>query len=110
MYCGARLEDTRIRGLAQVGDSSAAPSPTLVLEPASDPNVTADYRTLSTLPERNSDDPMPERIGIYKLIRRLGVGGMGQVFEAESDDGDVRVALKLLSPKLATNPISVERF
>jgi eukaryotic-like serine/threonine-protein kinase len=110
MYCGARLEDTRIRGLAHLGDSSSVPSPTLVLEPASDPNATADYRTLSTQPERPPDEPEPERIGSYRLIRRLGVGGMGQVFEAESDDSGNRVALKLLSPKLVTNPISVERF
>lgn len=110
MYCGARLEDTRIRGLAHLGDSSLVPSPTLVLEPASDPNATADYRTLSTQPEPARDEPVPERVGSYKLIRKLGVGGMGQVFEAESDDSGQRVALKLLSPKLATNPISVQRF
>jgi hypothetical protein len=110
MYCGTRLEDTRIRGLAQLGDSSSIPSPTLVLEPASDPNATADYRTLSTQSETPRDEPEPERIGSYKLLRKLGVGGMGQVFEAESDDSGQRVALKLLSPKLATNPISVERF
>ncbi len=110
MYCGARLEDTRIRGLAHLGDSSSVPSPTLVLEPASDPNATADYRTLSTQPEAPRDEPEPERVGSYKLIRKLGVGGMGQVFEAESDDSGQRVALKLLSPKLATNPISVQRF
>ncbi len=44
-----------------------------------------------TLPERGT-------VGAYRLIRRLGVGGMGEVFLAERADGqfEMRVAIKLL--------------
>lgn len=54
--------------------------------------------------------PMPARIGPYRLIRRLGEGGMGTVFLAErAESGFVqRVALKLvraglLDPRLGAH-------
>ncbi|RMF76483.1 MAG: serine/threonine protein kinase [Planctomycetota bacterium] len=39
---------------------------------------------------------VPERIGPFRLIRRLGVGGMGVAYEAEQDFPRRRVAIKLL--------------
>ena len=39
---------------------------------------------------------MPERIGRYRLIRRIGYGGMGVTYEAEQDFPRRRVALKLM--------------
>jgi serine/threonine-protein kinase len=50
-----------------------------------------------------------ERLGGHTLHRRLGSGGMGTVYEAESDAG-VKVALKVLSPLLAAEPALRERF
>ena len=41
-------------------------------------------------------------VGRYKLLERLGAGGMGVVYLAEQNDPRRRVALKLLRPGLAT--------
>ncbi len=49
------------------------------------------------------------RIGGYQIIRQLGCGGMGTVFEAEEVDSGRRVALKVLNRGL-DSPVSRERF
>jgi serine/threonine protein kinase len=43
------------------------------------------------------DPPKDERIGPYRVLRRLGRGGMGVVYLAERDDGQFRrrVAIKV---------------
>lgn len=53
------------------------------------------------------DPPVPERIGHFRVHRRLATGGMGTVYEAEQENPRRRVALKLLrrdvfSPDLLT--------
>lgn len=52
----------------------------------------------------------PRCIGGYKLLRRLGSGGMGTVYEAEDPGSGQRVALKLISGTYAHNPEVVQRF
>jgi eukaryotic-like serine/threonine-protein kinase len=42
-----------------------------------------------------------ERLGDFEIIRLLGKGGMGEVYEAQQANPDRRVALKLLKPWLA---------
>ncbi len=42
----------------------------------------------------------PERIGSYRLLRRLGEGGMGIVYEAQRDDSSQRAALKVIRPEV----------
>jgi eukaryotic-like serine/threonine-protein kinase len=49
--------------------------------------------------------------GKYRLIRRVGAGGMGSVYVAEPTDGGGPVAVKLItSREHAANPAVVERF
>jgi eukaryotic-like serine/threonine-protein kinase len=51
----------------------------------------------------------PDFIGRYRVIRLLGEGGMGTVYEAEQDDPRRIVALKVIRPGLAT-PERLRRF
>ncbi len=48
--------------------------------------------------------------GKYKVIRLLGEGGMGAVYEAENTWTHRRVAVKVLLPEYASNAEAVERF
>lgn len=49
-------------------------------------------------------------LGDYRILRRLGQGGMGQVYLAEQISLKRKVALKLLKPELAANSNSLARF
>lgn len=51
----------------------------------------------------------PERIGRYRILRRVGAGGMGVVYEAEDQDG-ARLALKVLMPHAAEEEEGLLRF
>ena len=44
-----------------------------------------------------------QRLGEFEIIRILGQGGMGEVYEAQQDRPHRRVALKVLAPWLAGN-------
>lgn len=52
----------------------------------------------------------PTRIGPYRILKPLGEGGMGVVYEALHDSIERRVALKVLHPEYARNPDAVTRF
>ena len=51
-----------------------------------------------------------DRIGPYKIVRKIGEGGMGAVYEALQDPIGRRVALKILHPKYAADPSIAARF
>ncbi len=55
------------------------------------------------------DPSDPERIGRYRLIGRLGSGGMGQVFFGRSAGGRA-VAIKRIHPHMAADASFRERF
>jgi non-specific serine/threonine protein kinase/serine/threonine-protein kinase len=58
----------------------------------------------TAVPARNSADDIhvPEQIGRYRVIRMVGQGGMGTVYEAEQDSPRRRVALKVVRPGLGS--------
>jgi hypothetical protein len=68
----------------------------------------------ATLPPSESSGAtlgsMPEIVGGYRLLRSLGSGGMGTVYEAEESSSGCRVALKLIAPEFAISKDAVERF
>jgi eukaryotic-like serine/threonine-protein kinase len=71
-------------------------------------------------PERDQAPPIPapdpsglqpgRQVGDYRIVREVGRGGMGIVFEAEQISLRRRVALKLLHPHLAWAASSIARF
>ena len=51
-----------------------------------------------------------QRLGTYEIVRTLGAGGMGVVYEARHTVLGTRAALKLLLPNLASNERVRARF
>ncbi|MFO0724900.1 MAG: protein kinase [Myxococcota bacterium] len=52
----------------------------------------------------------PSSISRYRLLRRIGAGGMGVVYEAEDDRDNKKVALKVLLPHAAEENDGISRF
>jgi serine/threonine protein kinase/tetratricopeptide (TPR) repeat protein len=52
----------------------------------------------------------PERLGEFHLLRRIGSGGMGVVYEADQESLGRRVALKVVRPELLYFEGARERF
>jgi len=50
------------------------------------------------------------RLGNYRILNRIGSGGMGQVFLAEKDTTGMRVAIKVLRQQAYKAPMAFERF
>ncbi len=54
-------------------------------------------------------DTIPESIGSYRIIRKLGTGGMGVVYLAEQDQPRRSVAIKLIRPGMLSREL-LRRF
>ncbi|MCO6435316.1 protein kinase domain-containing protein, partial [Nitrosomonas nitrosa] len=58
----------------------------------------------------NLSDTMPERIGRYTIIEKLGIGGMAIVYLAHDPISDRDVAVKVIKDKFADDPNFRQRF
>ncbi|WP_158633636.1 protein kinase domain-containing protein [Tautonia sociabilis] len=93
-YCGQPLDGPGLEATIDYTPSPAADSgPDTAADPAADVAV-----------------ELPDRLAGYRLIRRIGDGGMGSVFEAEDEAHGRRVALKILSDRLGSGSDAIERF
>ena len=66
--------------------------------------------TQSTLKREMKEILKLDRIGDYRIIRELGRGGMGIVFEAEHDSLGRRVAIKVMPNRTFDDEKYLERF
>ena len=89
---------------ALVGEAEARPF-------SADREITAEYQRESTPVEKTYDaGSIPDRLGGYRVLRLLGCGAMGTVYEAKQISLDRLVALKTIRGQLAENPASLARF
>ena len=69
----------------------------------------SDEGTRSEPSDARSASWLPTTIGHYRVVRLVGEGGMGAVYEAEQDNPRRTVALKVIKPGWAT-PAMLSRF
>src|SRR5687767_13904316 len=76
-------------------------------------NTSAKRELSSSIDQKNGDRDnfLNKRVGVYKLTREIGRGGMGAVYLAERDDGEFfqRVAIKLIKRGMDSDFI-IRRF
>jgi len=74
------------------------------------------FNHIQTLERRDPDRSgynhamQPTQLGPYRILRQLGRGGMGAVYEAEDAESGERVAVKVLAAHLSDDPGIRSRF
>jgi serine/threonine-protein kinase len=76
------------------------------------PNVQLmrDEAPTPTGPELATEPALPEALGDYRIVRQIGRGGMGVVYEAVQESLGRHVALKVLPFQAGTDPLLLKRF
>src|SRR5262245_34629897 len=113
--CGASLVDTppatRLETLlppTRVITGLQAPADATAVEPPADDHPTRLPGTSFLAPAQRPDEL--GRLGGYRVLGRIGAGGMGAVFRAEDPALRRVVALKGMGPEVAADPTAKARF
>jgi serine/threonine protein kinase/Flp pilus assembly protein TadD len=104
--------------LAPDADSCPHCSPTLpprASDPSQAPTLEPDKNDLATVtagptPGGRAVYSGPKKIGGYRILRELGAGGMGTVFEAFEEKMNRKVALKVLARHISESEKASDRF
>jgi serine/threonine protein kinase/WD40 repeat protein len=80
------------------------------LEALGDLSRAGDSAVSGVAPLAGADDLVPGVLGDFRLLRGVGRGGMGVVYEAEQVSLNRRVALKVLPLAATMDPRQLERF
>jgi serine/threonine protein kinase/tetratricopeptide (TPR) repeat protein len=94
---------------------AVTPSEVIRLHPDLADSLRAHFEAMEVFDEAFGPPPpassgAPRRIGDFTLLREIGRGGMGVVYEAEQTSMRRRVALKVLYPSITSSAQAVERF
>jgi serine/threonine protein kinase/WD40 repeat protein len=80
------------------------------LKPAPEDRASQSDRTGACSPTAVGEPGTRRRLGDYAILRELGRGGMGIVYEAERESLQSRVALKVMHPRFRADPTLLRRF
>jgi uncharacterized RDD family membrane protein YckC len=105
--CGQPLPASALDGLCPACMLQVGAAADSVPEPVLGPGGTVVTPEPDAPPMASPE--LGQHLGRYKILRRLGHGGMGVVYEAEESDSGRRVALKVINHKLGS-PADRARF
>jgi serine/threonine protein kinase len=54
--------------------------------------------------------PAPSQLGVYDILSKIADGGMGTVYRAKNRNTGELVAVKVIAPATAKNPVLLQRF
>lgn len=94
--CGADLPSGTAGALCESCRSEAAHTPTLRRESTTPAGISVTTASLDSPAPQRALPAAGDTFGPYRILRPLGSGGMGAVFEAEEASSGRRVALKVL--------------
>ena len=98
------LEETYVPGEADTGDLAE------MARDDAEPESTSARKEPSSTSQESSGKSKASELGDFKLLKKLGEGGMGEVYLAHQQGLDRMVALKVLSKQLGKKETFVERF